>query len=269
MALRLAPEKRGAGMDKGAIAALLVACAALVQPAAAEEIASQAMRVGVNHAMEATLYTPVGPGPYATILLLHTSAGLTETDRDWCAKLAREGFICIVPAFLLAHGNLKGELRKISFTTEAQPIFDDFVEIIGELNRLPKARPGATGAIGFSNGGYFALWLAAAQKVKAGVSYYGALNGAGTDPKLMRFQQAFTSQSAPVLELAGEDDTTIGKRPPHHLERILDEAHAPHLVVFYPDAEHDFDRSNSRPGNAAAAADAWRRTLEFFRTNLR
>jgi carboxymethylenebutenolidase len=233
-------------MNKILTIILLLAAA----PALAGEPTSQAVRVGVHHNMEATLYTPDGPGPFPTVLLMHTSFGLTETDKGYCLKLAREGFICIVPAFLLAHGNLRGEFRSLSFTTAAQEIYDDFVETIGELNHLPKARPGAVGAIGFSNGGYFALWLAATRQVKAGVSYYGALQGAGTDPQLKRFQSTFNAQSSPVLELAGEDDSTIGMGVVHHLMGILRTSGAPHEVKIYPDA------------------DAWLRTLAFFRRYL-
>jgi len=249
-------------------ASLSVALTLAAVPALAGEPTSQAVRVGVRHNMEATLYTPDGPGPFPTLLLMHTSAGLTETDKGWCLKLAREGFICIVPAFLLAHGNLKGEFRRFAFTTEAQAIYDDFVETSGELNRLPTAKPGAVGAIGFSNGGYFALWLAATRQVKAGVSYYGALPGAGTDHELRRFQSTFNAQSSPVLELAGEDDSTIGTREVHRLEGILRTSGAPHEVKIYPDTEHDFDRTTMRAGNQAAAADAWPRTLAFFRRYL-
>ena len=236
--------------------------------ALAAEPTTQSVTVGVQHNMAATLYTPDGPGPFPTILLMHTSQGLTETDRSFCFNLARQGYICIVPAFLAAHGNLTGEFRHLAFSKEAVPIFDDFVEIIGELNRLPKAKQGAVGAIGFSNGGYFALWLAGRNKVKAAVSYYGALNGGNTDRNLHRMQSNFTAQSAPVLVLAGQNDTTIGMEPVQHLEQILNSCGAPHELKVYPDAEHAFDRSNSRPGNRAAEQDARQRTLGFFKREL-
>src|SRR5437868_14921966 len=81
-----------------------LAMALLPSPAAAGEPTSKLVTVGVKKNMEATLYTPDGPGPFPTVLVLHTSLGLTEADRQYCAKLAREGFICIAPAFLRAHG---------------------------------------------------------------------------------------------------------------------------------------------------------------------
>ena len=152
--------------------------------AEAGDFTSKAVTVGVRKNMEATLFIPNGTGPFPMILEMHTSGGISEADRSYCANLAREGYICIAPAFLRAHAITNPELRRTSFTSEAKPIFDDFVEIIGELNALPEAKQGAVGAVGFSNGGFFAAMLAATGKVKAGVAYYGAFNGAGTHKDL-------------------------------------------------------------------------------------
>lgn len=236
--------------------------------AAAGELTSKVVTVGVEKNMEATLYTPDGPGPFPTVLVLHTSLGLTEADRQYCARLAREGFICIAPAFLRAHG-IRLETKMETFTTEREAIMADLRQIIGELDRLPNARPGAVGAVGFSNGGFFSVLLAARGSVRAGVAYYGALAGVGQTLPENPVLQSFTAASAPVLVLAGENDTTIGIPPVRRLEEIMRAAGAPHEVIFYRDAEHGFDRNKLRPGNGAAGADAWLRTLAFLRSNLR
>ena len=247
--------------------ALTVLTPAAGVPAVAEP-ASRLMTVGVKGNMEATLYTPDGPGPFPSVLVIHTSQGLIEADRQYCAKLAREGFICIVPAFLRAYG-IKQDMKAISFTTDREAILADFGQIIGELNRQPKARPGAVGVVGFSNGGLFAVLLAARQQVKAGVAYYGALMGVMQPLANNPFLQSFTSASAPVLLLAGASDSTMGMEPVRRLEQIIKAAGSPYELIAYPDAEHSFDRSNSRPGNAAAGTDAWTRTLAFLRKNVR
>jgi carboxymethylenebutenolidase len=242
--------------------------ALLPSPAAAGDPISQLVMVGVKKNMEATLYTPDGPGPFPSVLVLHTSLGIGEIDRQYCARLAREGFICIAPAFLRAHG-IRLETKMETFTTAREAIMADLGQIIGELNRLPNARPGAVGAVGFSNGGYFSVLLAARGSVRAGVAYYGALMGVGQPLPANPFLQSFTATSAPVLVLAGENDTTMGTQPVRRLEEIMKAAGAPHEIIFYRDAEHGFDRNNLRPGNGAAGADAWRRTLAFLRSNLR
>jgi carboxymethylenebutenolidase len=254
------------GRLQGSMLAAMVMLGATA--AAAADFTSQTVTVGLRKNMEATLFIPNGAGPFPTILEMHTSAGLKEADRGYCARLAQEGYICIAPAFLRAHGITNAELRRESFTSEARPIFDDFVEVIGELDALPKAKKGAVGAVGFSNGGFFALLLAAAGKVRAGISYYGALDGARTQPDLAPFSKRFTSASSPVLVLAGESDATIGMQPPQKLEAILKAAGTRYEIKYYPGTGHDFDRSGSTgPNNAASAADAWQRTLAFLRAN--
>ncbi|TMJ25579.1 MAG: dienelactone hydrolase family protein [Alphaproteobacteria bacterium] len=241
--------------------------ASAVLPASAEPM-SRTLKVGVRHNMEATLYTPAGPGPHPSVIVIHTSQGLTEADRQYCARLAREGFRCIVPAFLRAHG-IAQETKMMAFTTERDAILADFREIVDELGRLPGAKPGAVGAVGFSNGGLFSVLLAAQGQVKAGVAYYGALVGVLQPRPGNPFLQSFTSASAPVLLLAGENDTTMGTKPVRALEGIIKSAGAPCQLIFYADAEHGFDRNNLRPGNHAAGIDAWTRTLAFLRANLR
>ena len=87
---------------------LLALTMAVLAPAAgapaAAEPNSRMVMVGVRGNMEATLYTPDGSGPFPSVVVIHTSQGITEVDRQYCAQLAREGFICIVPAFLRAYG---------------------------------------------------------------------------------------------------------------------------------------------------------------------
>jgi len=245
---------------------ILASLGASAGNAAAGDFTSKTVTVGVRKNMEATLYIPAGSGPFPSVLVMHTSFGVTEADRGYCANLAKEGYICIVPAFLRAHG-IKEEIRQKAFTSEAKSIMADFVEIIGELNALPQAKHGAVGAVGFSNGGFFAAMLAALHKVNAAVSYYGALNGAGTNGDLHRFKERFTSASAPLLILAGDSDATIGTQPPTHLAQILKDTGAPYELKMYPGTGHSFDRSGSAPNNAASAADAWPRTLAFLRAN--
>ena len=248
-------------------AALLCLLVSALLPASAEPNA-RLIKVGAKHDMEATLYMPDGPGPHPGVLVLHTSQGLTEADRQYCAYLAREGFVCIVPAFLRAHGIVQ-ETKMTTFTTDREAIIADFRAIIDELNRLPGVRPGAIGAVGFSNGGFFSVLLAAQQQVKAGVAYYGALAGVMQPRANNPFLQSFTSASAPVLLLAGANDTTMGTQPVRALEGIIKSAGSPYELIFYPDAEHGFDRNNLRPGNHAAGLDARTRSVAFLRANVR
>lgn len=243
----------------GVLVAASVLWVLFVMPALAD---STTTKVGVNKNMDAHLMTPDGPGPHPGILVLHTSGGLQSGDLDFAKRLVQEGYVVLVPAFLEAYG-IRAKTRQATFTTHAQSIYADFVASLDLLRRNEKVDGKKLGVIGFSNGGYFALWLAATGQVQAGVSYYGALNGAGTDRSLSRFRQAFSNTSAPVLILHGTDDSTVPVRNAIELDSILTAAQSPHEFKQYPGAEHRFDRDGGA-SNDAAAADAWRRTQAFL-----
>ena len=112
------------------------------------------------------------------------------------------------------------------------------------------------------------MLLAATGRVKAGISYYGELDGAMTQRDFAPFSKRFTSAYSPVLVLAGERDAVIGLKPPRKLEEILKTAGSRYEIKYYPNTGHDFDRSDSTgANNAASTADAWQRMLAFPRAN--
>ncbi len=155
------------GVSAGWLAVIAIAVTALsVVPTCAE---TANVMVGVKQNMHAVLIAPDGGGPYPAILLLHTSGGLRQADLDYGQRLSQQGYVVLVPAFLAAYG-ITPRGRMATFTTDADAIYADFVAALDMLERDPRVAGRKLGAIGFSNGGYFAMWLAATGKVQAGVS---------------------------------------------------------------------------------------------------
>lgn len=235
--------------------------------ASAGAIAADAvqLKTGAKQTMEATLYKPAGAGPFPAVLILHTSSGLRPPDHAYASKLADEGYVCLVPDFFKAY-DLSQDNRRLTFTTHAQSIHADFVGAIDMLKKMQGVQANRVGAVGFSNGGYWALLLAANGQIQAGVSYYGALTGAGTDKSLQAFQSAFTERSSPVLVLHGARDTTVASHNAELLVSMLKKANAPHEFRLYPSAGHSFERGNM---DSEAAADGWERTLRFLNATLK
>jgi carboxymethylenebutenolidase len=250
-------------VNRALLLALLCACALPSRVGAAAEATE--LKVGVGGKMEATLYKPAGAGPFPAVLVLHTSGGLQSSDHDYAKRLAGEGYVSLVPDFFTPYG-LSQANRQLTFTTHAQAIYADFVAAIGTLRKMKEVRADRVGAVGFSNGGYWALLLAAKGDAQAGVSYYGAVTGAGTDKSLRAFQSAFSGASAPVLVLHGGRDSTVAVQFAESLAAILRSANAPHEFHLYPAAEHSFDRKRYYDGEATA--DAWRRTSRFLNATL-
>ena len=224
------------------------------------------LTVGINKKLDATLFKPAAGGPYPGVLILHTSGGLQAADLEYAARLADEGYVCLVPDFFKAYG-LRANTRQQTFTTYAKSIYEDLADAVEVLKKTTGIRANASGAVGFSNGGYWAMLLAARKQVQAGISYYGALNGAGSDNVLEAMRGAFRNNSAPVLVLHGAQDATVNVRFANMLADILREANAPYEMQIYPEAGHGYDRGGG--GNATVSADSWARTLQFFERTLK
>lgn len=246
------------------IATLAAAILFLAQTAPA---ATATINAGVNGHMKAVLMTPDGPGPYPAVLVLQTSAGVEHQDLEFAGRLMRDGYVVLVPYYLDAYG-ISPLGRRKSFTTDAQPIYADLVACLELLGKSQKVDGRKMGAVGFSNGGYFALWLAATGRVQAGVSYYGALTGDQSDNDLNFFRRVFSARSSPVLILHGDADSTVPVRKAIELDSILTAAGASHEFHIYSGAAHRFDRSRGA-ANKSAAADAWTLSSEFLAGNLK
>jgi carboxymethylenebutenolidase len=109
-----------------------------------------------------------------------------------------------------------------------------------------------------------ALSLFAASKnpeVAACVVFYGGHPNVRPDLAALR---------APVLGLWAGKDGFVTPQVVAQLDAQLTALGKPHEFHTYPDAQHAFF-NDTRPEvyDPAAAQDAWRRTLEFFRRELR
>ena len=226
------------------------------------------LMVGTQHKMRAILYRPNGPGPYPGVLVLHASSGLTDRDTTYAARLAGSGYVALVPAFMEAYG-LTEASRRETFTVDARAVYDDLVAALDTLAHDTVVSGGRLGAVGFSNGGYFAAWLAATGKVKAAVAYYGAYTGAGSDRSLGRFRGAFDAGSAPLLILHGKADGTVPVEFAEKIAVIARDAGSPVEIQLYDGIGHGFDHQTANPVAKAATDDSWARSQMFFAKYLK
>lgn len=252
-------------LSRTLIRVLLTGVALWITPGLAMAAESVQLKVGVGEKMDATLYKPAGAGPFPAVLVLHTSGGLRPADHAYAGKLADEGYVTLVPDFFTPYGLRQGN-RQLTFTTHAKAIYADFVAAVEALKKMKEVRAERIGAVGFSNGGYWALLLAANGQIQAGVSYYSAVTGAATDKSLQAFQAAFTAKSSPVLVLHGGRDSTVAVQYAESLVAILKKADVRHDFHLYSSAEHSFERG--RNADPAVAADAWARTIRFLNDAL-
>ncbi len=216
---------------------------------------------GHDRELEAFYARPEGEGPFPAVVVIHEIFGLNENIRDIAARFAGEGYaalavdlfagrnraLCMAQMMggmlfnALEHGGVKNLKAALSF-----------------LSPQPDVDPEHVGAIGFCMGGGLAIaWACTDDRLGAIAPFYGM------NPRPLEA----VKRACPVVGSYPEKDFTAGAAK--KLDAKLSDANVPHDIKIYEDAKHSFFNDQGGAYDAAASADAWERTLEFFGTHLR
>ena len=116
---------------------------------------------------------PDGKGPFPTVLILHTSGGFRVGEiENWSSFFLKEGYVIYAPNFFERHG-ITPKTRKLTFTKFRKLIEKDLTEIVEIMKKDPKVDSKNIFAVGFSNGGFWATFMAGSKQVNASSSHYG------------------------------------------------------------------------------------------------
>lgn len=194
----------------------------------------------------------------SAVILIHEWWGINQHIRDLAGRYAGEGFNCVAPD--LFRGRVTQDPAEASALMQALAIEDGM-----ETIRKAIAAARTTYAIdqfvitGYCMGGTFALRAACENpELKAAAPFYGDI----PDEKVL------AKLTVPTLFIAGKRDAWINEEKVNGLKDAAAKHDLPVEAVSY-DADHAFF-NDTRPQvyDAEAAADAWRRVLEFFRKHL-
>ncbi|HEV3471521.1 MAG TPA: dienelactone hydrolase family protein [Pyrinomonadaceae bacterium] len=200
-----------------------------------------------------------GPG----VIVLQEWWGLVPHIRDVADRFAREGFVALAPD--LYHGRQTtspDEAGKLMMALNIERTERDLRGAVEYLLSREATEGEAVGTVGFCMGGVLSLFAASKnERVGACVVFYGIHPKAEPDLDNLR---------APVLGLYAERDQFVPPEAVRDLEAKLRERGKSVEMHIYPGTDHAFF-NDTRPEvyDPAAAADAWRRTVEFFRQHLR
>jgi len=211
--------------------------------------------------------------PRVTVVMLGAIWSVTDHIEDLCTRLASEGFGAIAPCLFRGQGipprDAPPEMLAQTFVD-----FDDR-RCVRDLRAVVRAaRRGELGGpsaslvpIGFCLGGRFAHLLGAVSEHVAGVvNFYGRLRFARQPTKPFLPIELTSLIEAPYLGHFAQFDDLIPLTDVAELRALLAEGKVPHDVHVYEGARHGFvDPGRPAEHNAAAAALAWSRTLEFLR----
>lgn len=197
--------------------------------------------------------------------------GVSPFYRHVSALLAERGYRVVVPDLFHRVGEARDSSREAAF--ERRVLLDDG-RAVADLEQVLNEVGGATqrfGVIGFCIGGSFALLTAATRPEQVTVTYYAFPRGAprAKAPTTEPIEVAHRI-SGPVLGFWGRQDY-IDAAEVDLLEAALGRSPGGHQVVWYDRAGHSFLAGLTEEGHdsAEAAAESWRRTLDFLDRHLR
>lgn len=190
------------------------------------------------------------------ILVLHAWWGLNEFSKEFCNRLANEGYLVLAPdLYNGAIAKTIPEAEKLSGKLKREPTSKQIVEA---LNYLRSEMKQPVGLIGFSLGAYWGLWLVdeKPKDIAATVLFYGTRGG-----DFAKTKSAFLGHFAEMDEFVSDS----GRKK---LEKTLKATGRTTDFHVYPETRHWFFE-NDRPEFKRQAAElAWQRTIQFLHTHI-
>ena len=206
------------------------------------------------------LATPAS-GKGAGVLVLQEWWGLVKHIKNVADRFAAEGFTALAPD--LYHGKTADEPDGAGKLFMALNIAQAEKDLRGAATYLAgQSSTAKLGAVGFCMGGQLALFAGTVNpNVGAVVDFYGIHPNVKPD---------YSKLSGPVLGLFAEKDGFVTPQTAREVDAAIKKAGKSSEIHIYPNVDHAFfNEDNTGAYNKAAADDAWRRTLTFFRQHLK
>jgi carboxymethylenebutenolidase len=207
-------------------------------------------------------YLPLPDGRGPGIVVIQEWWGLVPHIESVADRFAAAGFVALAPD--LYHGRSTkspdeaGKMMMAMRVEEAERDLADAVDYVASHGQTSSSK---VGTIGFCMGGALSLFAASKNpKVGACVVFYGG------HPKIRPDLDAL---QAPVLGIYAGRDGFVSPAVVKDLDDNLTRLGKRHEFHTYANADHAFFNDH-RPEvyDEAAAADAWAKTLAFFRREL-
>jgi len=201
-----------------------------------------------------------GKGP--AVVVIQEWWGLVAHIKDLVDRFAAAGFVALAPD--LYHGKTTTsptDADKLKMELDVERAGREIAGAGAYLLQRPECSSSKYGVVGFCMGGALAQYSAMTDaNVGAAISFYGGFK---------EVPRRWENLQCPILLIYGEKDKGVPAEQGRELEQKLEKLGKNATVIIYPDADHAFF-NDARPEvyNPTAAADAWKRTLTFFRQHL-
>ncbi len=224
--------------------------------------------------MPAYRAAPSGRKNAPVVLVVSEIFGVHEHIADVARRFAKAGYFAVAPEMFVRQGDAKSYTEISKLVAEVVSKVPD-AQAMGDLDACvawAKAQGADTSKLavtGFCWGGRI-TWLYSAHnpQVKAGVAWYGRLEGdrSGLNPR--HPINVAGSLNAPVLGLYGGADGGIPNDSVERMKQALAQqgsaAAKKSEIVLYPGAPHAFHADYRPSYRKEAAEDGWKRCLAWM-----
>jgi len=209
---------------------------------------------------------------FPIILVIQEIFGVHAYIQDVCRRLAKQGYLAIAPALFTRQGD-------VSQLTDIPTIFSQVVSKVPDQQVMADLDATVNWAVKSSNGngdklgitGYCwggrITWLYAAHnpQVKAGVAWYGLLNGERKELTPKQPVDIASSLTVPVLGLYAGKDDYVPNDQVLEMEKQLKMGNSGSEIIVYPDLPHGFHADYRPTYREAEAKEAWAKLLAWFK----
>jgi carboxymethylenebutenolidase len=196
--------------------------------------------------------------PRGGVLVIHENRGLTEHIRTVAGRFAASGYSALAIDLLSEEGGtgaFPGEAEVAAALSQIPPerFVADMKAGVSELDR--RVRRKRLTAIGFCFGGGMVWRLLASgeRRLAAAAPFYGPFPEGGS----------LKGSRAAVLGVYGGLDARVNASRPA-AKAALEAARLKHELLTFTEADHAFFNDTGPRFNPHAAAEAWRRVLNWF-----
>jgi len=239
------------------------------------QIPTENGKIPAYYAMPGIMRTPASPSSMPIMVVVQEIFGVHEHIKDVCRRFAQQGYLAIAPDLFHRQGDatkLKDNKEIFSQIVNKVPDWQVMRDIDAavrwaEINGGSRYKLGITG---FGWGGRI-TWMYTAHNdyVKAGVAWYGQLEGEKNAMTPLHPIDVVDNIRVPVLGLYVGDDAGIPQKSVDAMNAALRKKlmSEPSNIHVYPDTPHAFFADYRASYREKQAWDAWDRCLAWFRKN--
>ena len=254
--------------------------AAAVSPVSTQTITTDAqgldagaVKIAVKDGqMTAYMAKPAGKSNLPIVLVVQEIFGVHEHIKDMARRFAKAGYLALAPELYARQGDVSklesiDDIRVIVAKVPDAQVMSD-LDATADWAAKNGGDAGKLAVTGWCWGGRI-VWLYAAHNpnLKAGVAWYGPVEGATNHLKPKNPIDLAKDLKAPVLGLYGGADAGIPNEGVERMRAALKAAGKPSKIHTYPEMPHGFNADYRPSYRKDAADDGWNRLLAWFRSH--